>query len=127
MSATEVPPLLSNGHGLFGAVDYTVFLVMLAVSTSVGIYFGCFAKSADSTEEYLMGGRRMKILPIAISLMASQISGVAIMTVPVEMYAYGTQYWMVVPAMMLVGVLLNYVIVPVFYDNHISNCYQVGG
>jgi solute carrier family 5 (sodium-coupled monocarboxylate transporter), member 8/12 len=123
MNATDVP--LTNGQALFGAVDYTVFLVMLAVSTSIGIYFGCFGNTSDSTDEYLLGGRRMKILPIAISLIASQISGIAIMTVPVEMYGYGTQYWIVVPTIVLVGVLLNYVIVPVFYNNHISNCYQV--
>jgi solute carrier family 5 (sodium-coupled monocarboxylate transporter), member 8/12 len=57
-------------QGLFGVVDYTVFGIMLAVSTSIGIYFGCFANTSQTTEEYLMGGRKMKTLPIAISLIA---------------------------------------------------------
>jgi solute carrier family 5 (sodium-coupled monocarboxylate transporter), member 8/12 len=62
--------LLENPHGLFGVVDYTLFAIMLGVSTSIGIYFGCFANSSETTEEYLMGGRKMKTLPIAISLIA---------------------------------------------------------
>lgn len=59
-----------DAQGRFGETDYFVFIFMLGVSAAIGVYFGCFAKGAKSTEEYLLGGRKMKTLPIAISLIA---------------------------------------------------------
>lgn len=54
----------------FGFVDYTVLFVILSVSLGIGFFFGCFGNSNKSTEEYLLGGRKMKTIPIAISLIA---------------------------------------------------------
>lgn len=112
-----------NEH-TFGGADYTVFAVMLSISTAIGIYFGCFGQNEQSTEEYLLGGRKMKTLPIAISLIASQLSGISIMSIPAEMYSFGSQYFVLVPMMIIVVLILNYVIIPVFYSNNIANCYE---
>ncbi|XP_030369982.1 sodium-coupled monocarboxylate transporter 2 [Scaptodrosophila lebanonensis] len=109
---------------VFNTVDYVVFVVMLSISAAIGVYFGFFSKGADTTEEYLMGGKRMKTLPIAISLVASQLSAISIMTIPAEMYAYGINWIFNVICMIVVVPLLNYVIIPVFYNNNISNCYE---
>ena len=54
----------------FGLVDYIVFVLMLVVFAGMGVYFGFASKSKNTTEEYLMGGRNMSIIPIAISLVA---------------------------------------------------------
>lgn len=62
-------PDVNNGH-YFGATDYGVFAIMLLVSASIGVYFGYFDKKEQTTEEYLLGGRQMKTIPIAISLIA---------------------------------------------------------
>lgn len=55
---------------LFTAIDYAVFVTMLAISAGIGVWFGCFNKGEQTTEEYLLGGRKMKTIPIAISLIA---------------------------------------------------------
>ncbi|XP_055379206.1 sodium-coupled monocarboxylate transporter 2-like isoform X2 [Condylostylus longicornis] len=89
-----------------------------------GVYFGFIAKRKDTAEEYLMGGRQMKAIPIAISLVSSQLSAIAIMTIPAETYAFGMHYYWQVLAMIPVLPALIYVIVPVFYKNNISNCYE---
>lgn len=109
----------------FQSTDYIVFVCMLSISAGIGVYFGFFDKSADTTDEYLMGGKRMKTLPIAISLVASQLSAISIMTIPSEMYAYGINWYLNVICMLLVVPLLNYVIIPVFYNNNLTNCYEV--
>lgn len=57
----------------FYAIDYVVFGALLTVSMAIGIYFGYFSKSEQTTEEYLLGGRKMKTIPIAISLIARYI------------------------------------------------------
>lgn len=63
-------PAEVNSGNYFGAVDYAVFGTMLCVSASIGVYFGYFDKKEQTTEEYLLGGRKMKTIPIAISLIA---------------------------------------------------------
>lgn len=50
--------------------DYVLFDVMLLVSALIGIYFGFFGKKQSTSKEYLMGGKEMKAVPIAISLVA---------------------------------------------------------
>lgn len=65
----------------FGIWDYTVFVFMLIACGCVGIYFG-FIKKSSGTDEYLMGGRNMKILPVSLSLVASFISGRISLIIP---------------------------------------------
>ena len=55
---------------MFGLVDYFVFILMLSICLVIGIYFGFFQSSNSSTEQYLMGDRQMKTVPISLSLIA---------------------------------------------------------
>jgi hypothetical protein len=64
----------------FSWADYTVFALMLAVSSLIGLYFGFkdYRKNRKKVEsdatndadmlDYLVGGRKMKIFPIGCSL-----------------------------------------------------------
>jgi hypothetical protein len=54
----------------FSWYDYILFSVMLVFSALIGIYFGCFGSKQSTANEYLMGGKTMKVIPIAISLVA---------------------------------------------------------
>lgn len=73
----------------FGLADYSVFIVMLICCTIVGLYFGYEDykrrkvvkkhRRGSEEQEYLMGGRNMKIFPVAMSLVASCISGIALL------------------------------------------------
>lgn len=63
--------LLKNVSQLtFGSIDYSIFIVMLCMSTLIGTYFGFFAKKQDNTTEYLLGGKTMSYFPVAMSLTA---------------------------------------------------------
>ncbi|XP_037039646.1 sodium-coupled monocarboxylate transporter 1-like isoform X2 [Bradysia coprophila] len=112
---------LNNGH-YFGAVDYGVFGFMLFVSASIGIYFGFFDKREQTTEEYLLGGRQMKTIPIAISLIASQLSAISIMTLPAEIYSFGSSVTLIVLVQVVVMLIINFIFIPIFYNNNIDNC-----
>ncbi|XP_068152295.1 LOW QUALITY PROTEIN: sodium-coupled monocarboxylate transporter 2 [Drosophila tropicalis] len=125
MASTMTPASGMETQALkFGLADYLVFVIMLCASAGIGVYFGFFSKAKNTTEEYLRGGKKMQTLPIAISLVASQLSGIAIMSIPAESYTYGFNYIFVVLAMFAVVPILIYIIVPVFYDNNVSNCYE---
>ncbi|XP_046401187.1 sodium-coupled monocarboxylate transporter 1-like [Ischnura elegans] len=109
----------------FAVLDYLVFAAMLVVSALVGVYFGFFAKTRqDTTSQYLMGGRSMGILPISMSLIASYISGIALLGLPAEIYTFGTQYWVIVFSEVFVCATMAIAYIPVFYDLKITSSYE---
>lgn len=58
----------------FGWIDYGLFIVLLGISTLIGIYYGFFSKhKQNNMSEYILGGRSMKILPVATSMIASLV------------------------------------------------------
>jgi solute carrier family 5 (sodium-coupled monocarboxylate transporter), member 8/12 len=74
----------------FELVDYAVFIGMLSLCSVVGLYFGYQdlvrrkKRLVNDSEalDYLMGGRRMNVFPIAMSLIASLVSGVLLLGEP---------------------------------------------
>lgn len=107
----------------FGTPDYTVFVAMLALCGSIGIYFG-FVKKSSTVDEYLVGGRNMKVLPVGMSLIASFISGISLLGIPTEIYVHGTSYLFISFGIVLVGWVLNYVYLPVFHDLRLTSTYE---
>lgn len=53
----------------FSLMDYFMFIVMLFLCILIGIYFG-FLRKSNNESDYLMGGRTMSVIPIALSLVA---------------------------------------------------------
>lgn len=53
----------------FAGIDYTICIIALLGSLSIGIYFGFFSKDIKY-DDFLVGGRKMKVIPIAISLVS---------------------------------------------------------
>lgn len=53
----------------FSWIDYVVFVLMLAISAFVGVYWGFFKKQTTQND-YLLGGRNMKVVPVSMSLVA---------------------------------------------------------
>lgn len=57
----------------FGWLDYGVFILMLISCSMIGIYFAFLKKNVRNSEDesnYLVGGRKLKIFPVAMSLIA---------------------------------------------------------
>lgn len=70
----------------FKLVDKIVLGAMLCSCSLIGLYFGYkdlrrkrAAKSDDEALNFLMGGRKMKVFPVAMSLIASLVSGVLLL------------------------------------------------
>lgn len=56
--------------GKFNWIEYTTFGSLLSVSALIGIYYGCIKGNQNTVMEYMLGGKRMSIFPIAMSLIA---------------------------------------------------------
>lgn len=83
---------LSNSLKRFGTADYAVFVTMLICCSMVGLYFGYqdhmkrkkaskekSARRGSEALDYLMGGRNMQVFPVAMSLVASFVSGITLL------------------------------------------------
>ncbi|KAM0733658.1 Sodium-coupled monocarboxylate transporter 1 [Formica fusca] len=109
----------------FDLVDSIVFIGMLSVSALIGIYqWYASRKKTDAVGEYLVGGQKMSIFPISMSLIASYVSGIAMLGLAAEMYVYGTQLWCVVIADSFVSFTMAVVYLPVFYGLRITSSYE---
>ncbi|XP_026848255.1 sodium-coupled monocarboxylate transporter 1 isoform X4 [Drosophila persimilis] len=132
----------------FGVVDYLVFIAMLAVCAVIGVYFGFIEKKqkakkkgqlagkdgagAAGVEErrgsealdYLVGGRQMKVFPVALSLVASFVSGISLLGTSTEIYVYGTQYAFILVTLAISGAISWYIFLPVFCNLQLTSTYE---
>ncbi|XP_028155851.1 sodium-coupled monocarboxylate transporter 1-like [Ostrinia nubilalis] len=107
----------------FSWVDYVVFVFMLAISAVVGVYWG-FMKKQTTQNDYLLGGRNMKVVPVAMSLVASFVSGITLLGSPTEVYMYGTQYAFIMGGIFLMSFVMTQVYLPVFHELKITSNYE---
>ncbi|XP_076751553.1 sodium-coupled monocarboxylate transporter 1 [Xylocopa sonorina] len=126
MAENETRSLLENGlqQLSFGWTDYTLFSGLLGISVLIGIYFGCFGKKQDNATEYLLGGKTMTCFPVAMSLIASHISAVSLLAIPVEVYQYGTQYAVCVFTSLITCAILSVIYLPVFYRLQLTSIFE---
>lgn len=120
----------------FGYIDYAVFVLMLLFCSIIGIYFGYkdhqthkknrFKARRDAEAlNFLMGGRKLKVLPVSMSLIASFISGITLLGTSTEVYLYGTQYGFILISVFITYLFMYFIIIPVFHDLNITSTYEV--
>lgn len=78
-------------QGTFTLYDYSVVLCMLVISLGIGIFYGFFNKSMNSSADFLHGSG-MTLFPVSLSLTTSFITAIELLGNPQEMFFNGTQY-----------------------------------
>lgn len=64
--------MASDSSAHFTLLDYAIFVTMLVLSSLIGVYYGFVAKKKqNNTAEYLLGGKQMSCIPIAVSLIVT--------------------------------------------------------
>lgn len=61
-----------QGEEFFTALDWVLFISVLLISVFVGVFYALrekFSKKVTSADEYLMGGRQLPLIPVALSLL----------------------------------------------------------
>jgi hypothetical protein len=48
--------------------DYAILAIMLIVSASIGLFYGCFGPKQKTASDFLLGGSSMATFPMAVSL-----------------------------------------------------------
>ena len=85
--------IVDRSFNVLSWIDYLVLGISLGMSAMIGIFFAWKDRNSSSNE-YLMGNRSLPTIPVALSLTTSFISAVTVLGTPVEFYAYGTMYSM---------------------------------
>ncbi|XP_044260071.1 sodium-coupled monocarboxylate transporter 1-like, partial [Tribolium madens] len=104
--------------------DYLIFFIVLAISSGTGIYYGCFGSKQKTVKEYLLGGKKMTPLPIAISVAVSHFSAITIMGVPTEVYKFGAYFVYTMISFVLLGITSISVFFPVFFKLQVTSIYE---
>ncbi|GBN01615.1 Putative sodium-dependent multivitamin transporter [Araneus ventricosus] len=115
---------METERALLGVVDYLIFACMLLVSAGIGIYFRFSGGKQKTTDEYLLAGKDMSILPVAFSLMASFLSAITVIGVPAEMYQYGINMAYMNIGYVIGMILAAYISLPVFFELNASTAYE---
>ena len=113
--------------GTFVVWDYVVFAGMLLISAVIGIYYAFAGRGQKTSKDFLMGGRRMTAVPVAMSLTASFMSAVTVLGTPSEVYRFGAIFSIFAITYFLVVALSAEVFLPVFYKLEITSTYEVPG
>ncbi|XP_067329721.1 sodium/iodide cotransporter [Anolis sagrei] len=116
----------------FGAGDYGVFGLMLAVSTAIGLFQalrkggrkGAKGQDQATTEEFFTGGRRMPALPVGLSLSASFMSAIQVLGVPAEAHRYGLKFLWMCLAQAINTLLTATLFLPAFYRLGLTSTYE---
>ncbi|XP_032898629.1 sodium-coupled monocarboxylate transporter 1 isoform X1 [Amblyraja radiata] len=111
----------------FAVWDYVVFILMLLVSVSIGVYHAIKARRQQSNQQFLLGGREMRALPVAMSLTASFMSAVTVIGTPSEVYRYGAIFLVFCISYTIVAIASAEIFLPIFYRLNITSTYEYLG
>lgn len=115
----------SRDIGSFVVWDYVVFAGMLLISAAIGIYYAFAGGGQQTSKDFLMGGRSMTAVPVALSLTASFMSAVTVLGTPAEVYRFGAIFSIFGITYFFVVVISAEVFLPVFYRLGITSTYEV--
>ncbi|VDL95750.1 unnamed protein product [Schistocephalus solidus] len=123
--------------------DYVVFVLLLIIYASVGIYYGysaqiksCIARilrkdstapaKEKTTEDMFLGNRQLTLFPILGSTLASFLSAVALMGNNAEVYRYGIEFWLLILGYIIAFPVAAEVYTPVFYNLGLTSAHEGG-
>lgn len=112
---------------LFHWADYVVLGISLLFSCAVGIYYGIMdqKRKKRTTEDFLMAGRKMSILPVSMSILSSALSAISFLGNPVELYYYGVAFWTTGLGFSLAMPVLAHAVAPVYHKMKVVSANEV--
>lgn len=109
----------------FSTWDYVVFSIILGISACIGLFYACTGGKQKSTTEFLLAGRSMSSLPVALSVLASFFSASTLLGTPAEIYNQGIIYWISVFGAIFAPAIGAYLFGPFFHRMHLLSVFEV--
>ncbi|XP_077969942.1 sodium-coupled monocarboxylate transporter 1-like [Styela clava] len=115
---------MSESGFTFSVVDYVVFGLMLFLSFAIGIYYAYRERNSKSANEYLNATKSMSMLPVAISLCVTYESSLNLLSIPAEIYLYGSMVSWGLIATIASPLLAAHIFVPTYHAAGITSVYD---
>ncbi|EFA03653.1 putative sodium-dependent multivitamin transporter [Tribolium castaneum] len=109
---------------LFGVWDYVVLVIVLLISSSIGVYYRFTGGKQKTMQEYLLADKNMSITPVAFSLMASFMSAITLLGVSSENYTFGIQFIVINISYGIFTPVAAYLYLPVFFKLQATSAYE---
>ena len=109
----------------FTWIDYSVWAVSLALSLLTGIISAWRKRKEQSLEEYVLAGRNMNPVAVALSLMASVMNANTFIAGPVEIYMFGAIFTLTIVGIFISVFLTCIFYLPVLHRMKLTSAYQV--
>ncbi|KAG8007607.1 Sodium-coupled monocarboxylate transporter 1 [Nibea albiflora] len=111
----------------FSVWDYVVFAGTILASACIGLFQAIRGRKETSSNEFLLGGRQMTAVPVAMSLTASFMSGITVIGTPTEAYRFGAAFWLFGFSYAIMSAITAEIFVPLFYRLGITSAYEYLG
>jgi sodium-coupled monocarboxylate transporter 8/12 len=96
----------------FSAADWAIVACyMLAVSVIGSLFY----RKRSSAADYFLAGRRMRVIPVAISLVAADLSAITYMGIPAWGYQHDLELYLSVVVLIVIVPVVMYLFMP-FYS-----------
>ena len=109
----------------FQVADYIVCGLMILLSIGIGLYHALRGGGQRTSAEYILASRSLTAIPVTLSLLASQFSGVAMQGYPADAYYNGPMIiWTNVP-LQIGNMLCVLFFMPIYYRLGRASAYEV--
>lgn len=116
-----------NRHiGTFTIYDYSIVIGMLVISLGIGVFYGFFNSSENTSSDFLHGSE-MSLLPVTLSLTTSFITAIELLGNPSEITFYGTQFSLIIISMLMVIPVALKIFYPIYFKLQLTSCYEYLG
>lgn len=109
----------------FSVWDYVVFVGTVLGAAGIGLFQAIRGRKNNNSGEFLLGGRQMTAVPVAMSLTASFMSGITVIGTPAEAYRFGAAFWIFGISYAIMSIITAEIFVPLFYRLGITSTYEV--
>jgi SSS family solute:Na+ symporter len=103
-------------------LDWVVVVGYAAGMLAVGQYF---ARRNKTTDDYLLGGRRMSPFAVGLSLFATLTSALSYLAVPGEMVKHGPMQLAQYAAFPLIGIVVGWGLIPFLMRQQVTSAYEI--
>ncbi|XP_048249789.1 sodium-dependent multivitamin transporter-like [Haliotis rufescens] len=104
--------------------DYVVICGFLSLSVGIGLYYAVRGRRRNTREEYLMGGRRLHVIPVTLSLCVTYLSSTSFVGMPAETFSSGFTYAFVSLGCAVAMFITVFTVVPMMHSLQLTSVYE---
>ena len=103
-------------------LDWIVVAMYAIGMLAIGVYFKCKTKTTD---DYMLGGRKMKPWKVGLSLFATLFSAITYLAMPGEMIKHGPMMWSKIVSLPFVYAIVGWFLIPHIMKFRVSSAYEL--